>query len=911
MGDRSRISGIGLLGRQFRADLGPLLAMAAVVLIASVFATVAPLSLGSISAAEVEYQVDSLPTVRRVVVSHLEPSVSVTPGHDVFLGFEKNMIEIADTTPFPLNATLGEPVIVVTSSVFDTGRNGEKPGTVPNDPLSPLAPITLNAAPHLTDHIRIVAGDLPRPFLAVPDSDDDAIDILLSVDSASRAEWTLGETRRLGSGVLVRLSGIFEATDPGEDYWGVATNILEPVISYFGFGGPPNPIVTSAAFVDADSWSSVVDAYASGMSTTVGYPFMTSGLTIGDIAELQPQLRGFQSVAHLMDKRFWANMYVPTVTFRTDAGLALHTGLERSATTTAVLAMVASGPIGVALAGLWLLARLIVFRRRDALALAAARGASEWQLRLTIGVESLLLSLPVAVLGAGIGYLVVPASGNLAPLLFAGVVGLIPPALLALAATPRTIRGGRGDLNTRARWPYRWVLELAVLGVTVLAMYLLLQRGLATSAASVGIDPLLAATPLLLAVSAGLVILRLYPLPLLAVARATKARRGIVAFLGAHRSIREPAAGLAPVLAMIVGLAVAVFSAVLVGTLTSGVAATARSSVGADLRIDSQILNEEQLAAIDDVDGVEEAVSLYQYNRLLNLSVGTNLSVPVIVTDTAALARVQAGVPGTARFDLNAATTVEGRMPVLLSPDIAAQYSIRDDSTLGEAGIVSAGDPGISPSLSGVQFWALIDTANSGELGIEKFLPRITLVKLAPGADAAQVASSLAAIAGSGAVVTSPADAAQALLNSPASIGLQVSLVALLAITALLCATAVLLALLIGSPARRRLLAVLRMLGLRLGQARGIAAWEIGPSTAIALVAGCVLGAVLPVIVLAGVDLRPFTGGPLQPAVTIGPGLLGLLLGGFAALVIAATAVAIAAARRADPARTLRTFEEG
>src|SRR5690606_40952424 len=54
---------------------------------------------------------------------------------------------------------------------------------------------------------------------------------------------------------------------------------------------------------------------------------------------------------------------------------------------TSVLLMVASGPIGVSVAVLWLLSRLIVLRRRNALTLASARGASDIQLRLSQAIE--------------------------------------------------------------------------------------------------------------------------------------------------------------------------------------------------------------------------------------------------------------------------------------------------------------------------------------------------------------------------------------------------------------------------------------------------------------------------------------------------------------------------------------------
>src|SRR5690606_1564905 len=105
------------------------------------------------------------------------------------------------------------------------------------------------------------------------------------------------------------------------------------------------------------------------------------------------------------------------------------------------------------------------------------------------------------------------------------------------------------------------------------------------------------------------------------------------------------------------------------------------------------------------------------------------------------------------------------------------------------------------------------------------------------------------------ATIESPADAAALLNGSPVSGGLQLALLALIVIVALLCAGTVVLALMISGPARERLLALLRTLGLTRSQSRGITGWEIGPTAIVAIVTGCLLGAALPLIVLAGVDL--------------------------------------------------------
>lgn len=929
MSRRSRMSLPGLLARQFRADLGPLLAMAAIVLVVATLASAAPLALRSLTSAEVAYQFEHLPASLRDLVARSPGTPTITPGTDPYAQFDTAVAGIRASAPTPLDKALGKPEYAFVSERFPVARKSV-------DWNDPLTPITINVAPQLADHIRLVEGTMPASFDHLIDTVDNEypgrpfdpfyrnprdpqIDILLSVDTAEEGGWAVGEERWVTAygnyGFYARLSGTFEALDPLDGFWAASPSALQPGIDYTPFAGTNTRIVIGAAFIDPGSWPAMAKQFNAPMVTTVVIPLSTAGLTVEEDEAILPQLRSFTSNAQSV-----ANVSKPeavtSLTFDSEAEPTLTTAISRAATATAVLVMVASGPIGVAIAALWLLSRLIMLRRRDTLALGSARGASDAQLRLSQALQILLLSVPAAAIGCAVGYALFPSSASPIALWFATAVAVVPPILIMIAASPRSLRATRGDLDPRARGRYRWVLEIIVFALTALSVYLLLQRGLTTNAGTIGVDPLLAATPLLLSLSAGLIVLRLYPLPLLGFARSVKRNKGIVAFLGANRSIRDPAAGLAPVLAMVVGLAVAVFSGVLLGTVTGGVGTAAHSTVGADLRIDSPILDQKQLDEIAAVDGVEESVSLYQYSRLQNLSVEENLSVPVMVADTAALSRVQEGVPGAARIDVDMTKPVavdggDDRIPVLLSPDLAAQYTIGDDSTFGDDDIVSAGDPGTSPSLSGVADWVLIDQAQSDQFGIYKFLPRITLLRLDPGADIAAVKAELSRIVGPDATIQSPADAAALLNGSPVSGGLQLALLALIVIVALLCAGTVVLALMISGPARERLLALLRTLGLTRSQSRGITGWEIGPTAIVAIVTGCILGAALPLIVLAGVDLRPFTGGVMQPVITLDPVLLGIVVGGFALLVVVATAIAMAAARRVSLARSLRTSEEG
>jgi putative ABC transport system permease protein len=119
------------------------------------------------------------------------------------------------------------------------------------------------------------------------------------------------------------------------------------------------------------------------------------------------------------------------------------------------------------------------------------------------------------------------------------------------------------------------------------------------------------------------------------------------------------------------------------------------------------------------------------------------------------------------------------------------------------------------------------------------------------------------------------------------------------------------LTLVLGAPGRDRMLSLLSSLGLGRRGARTLIGWDVGPATVAAAVVGGLVGAALPFIVLAGIDLRPFTAGAVQPVVVYDPVLLAAAVAAFALVVAVAVGVAMVLARRANAATMLRTIEEG
>nr|MCU0265803.1 hypothetical protein [Actinomycetes bacterium] len=123
------------------------------------------------------------------------------------------------------------------------------------------------------------------------------------------------------------------------------------------------------------------------------------------------------------------------------------------------------------------------------------------------------------------------------------------------------------------------------------------------------------------------------------------------------------------------------------------------------------------------------------------------------------------------------------------------------------------------------------------------------------------------------------------------------------------CALVVLLTLTLLAPARTRVLAYARTLGLGRRGADAVVAVEVLPLFLVALLAGLVVGLGLAALVLPGMDLQPFTGGRGQPEVTVDAGRVAVGAA-LVALVMAGVVLLVTrVGRRASPAELLRMGE--
>jgi putative ABC transport system permease protein len=931
------LSGLGLLARrQLRTSWGATATLGVVAFLAAGVLSTAPRAVATMHGDQVAYETAAASGLSRDVISVVgavpgeppggmyyvpgEEPAEGTPAEPDWSPFLANLDAVRGEIPEPLRSAMGVPDFHVSA----TDLAYTEP--VPASELAE-AKILLRAAPDLADRAELVEGSWPA---ATPAGGNSPFEVAVSRAVADTYGWELGgQYSTLGGSGVVALAdrypslvvtGIFESGDPDADYWlhnsfgARAAVINDPNRGLLG---------TASVYVSPAMIVPLTLGYA---ETRVWYPVSTDDVTAAAVPELLSQVNGLSTKVIPVA----AGPDDPTpIQLRPDSRLSeiLERLLAQRTGVDAIVAVLAVGPLGATVAVLALGARLVVDRRRSALALLRARGASGGQLRLLMGGEGLVVGLGSAAVGFGAGLALSTGLGMDAPVTVSQVgltlvAGLAPAAALALATSPAGLRTTRADLAPRSRSRVRWVLEVLVVAGAALATWLLLSRGVvAGSGAGSGVDPLVAAAPLLVSLALTLLAVRAYPWIALAVERALAPRRDLVPFLGAARATRDPAGGPVPAVALVLAVAVAATSAVLFSTVSGGVVREAWRATGADLRISGPIVDEPAAEQIAALDGVGVVVPVGEVGDGVLQSEGGSPSAEtyraeIYTADAAALATAQADVAGA---------------PETLGELARASGSGEADDAVPVILTRAAAGPGVSPGSSGITLvtregsvpvrvvdvvdelpglpadrsLVLADADRLAASTGDTSYPRLALIDLADDADRSAVTAGIVRLFPS-AVVEDPDQEADEMLAAPVSGGLVIAFVLAVLLAGLLCAAAVVMTLMLAAPARARLLAVLQTLGLSPRQGRGLVGWEIGPWAVVALVVGAVLGVAVPSLVLAAVDVTALTGGIAQPDPQYDPLLLGAAAAGFVVVVLAAVGVAAALSRRGEVAAQLR-----
>lgn len=941
-------SGGGLALRQLVADPWVSVLLAVLVLVVAGAATVWPRVVLEINTRQIPHVLEGLSSLQRDPAA--VRSTTTTPDFRfAYASVEETWGELIQgldqartAQPEPLRSLLGEGQFFVDVA----SDRGEGPPPAPTEPIA-QAVLSLRVDPFLRDHVELVRGDWPE--LVIPFTGDGSYTVspeeavegapepegigegppqVLVLDSTARTwGWEVGTEF---DGLL--LAGTYAPVDPEDARWEQAPNGAE--LGRF-FDGDLGLLTYAAAYLPPENPGTV------GRTTnnTLRFFFELDAEAVrGDqVAEIATQLLGLTSSSYPLRGQPEATEGGPVAValpidavFTAEVVTTFQTLAEQQRATASVLAVVAAGPVGVTLAAFALAARLVVDRRRTALALALARGGSPWQLRGALALEGLLLGLPPAVAGYALAGLVVPTSSGRDELAVALLVGLVPAAVLALSTSDRSLRERRRDLGARSRSRVRWIVEVVVVAGAAVASWRLLDRGLtgvSTGAAAAtpgggapgttagrappmfdtGVDPLMAATPVLLALAACVLTLRLYPVPVRLLVRFFRGRTGLTSFLGAARAVRDPAGGLVPALAVVLGVAVAVSSSVMASTITRGAEAAAWDDTGAQIRLSGPQVTDELRAAVADVDGVMATAGISDWGTTDLTGSVTVRGATVYVVD-GELQEVQAAAPLVVALPTGLFSGDDSAIPVVLGGEVPETTGDVIVEELLDTRVVGRTE-GVSGLRTDRNF--LLVERSRWEAAGQAFRPgSVLLVAVEPGADTEQVADRVReAVPNS--LVQTPQARLDRFREAPVSHGLSQLFLAAVVLAALLTVLTVVLVQLLGAPSRTALFAVLRTLGIAPGQSRAVTAWELAPLLAMACLTGAVTGLVVPWLLLRAVDLTGVTGGARQPALVVDA----VVLGPVVATVVAAVALAVLAsawvAGRSDLARQLRIGQEG
>ena len=448
-------------------------------------------------------------------------------------------------------------------------------------------------------HLRLVEGRLPRggagdikvPFRGEQRAAS-VVEIALSTVEAGQLSIAVGERLYLAPDtqdtlvrdvplsehrfIAVQITGLVAPRTPADEAWlrdsrlgRAATRDTDTRRYVYGYG-----LFAGSAYADV--------ARASGL-----FPLRYEWRYDVDATHFDAgRLDAFQADVRRLDAEFGQSTYGQTVGVGARSGLSavLARFTRNRDAAQAVLAIAATALFAVALVVLALLTALAAERRSETVGLVRSRGGSIVQVLATEAAEGAYVAAPAGVLGFLAALLVRGRWSSLSAWLVLGLV-IATALLLGLAALGPArrppalrVREGAGVTQFSLR---RAAFEGLAVVLCLLGVYLLRRRGVAQER---GFDPYLAAVPLLLALGAALLAVRLYPLPMRALALGAGRRRDLVPALGFQRVARQPGVTAGPLLAILLAVSVAVFASTMAKTLShaqAGLADLSPLSTGA------------------------------------------------------------------------------------------------------------------------------------------------------------------------------------------------------------------------------------------------------------------------------------------------------------------------------------------
>jgi putative ABC transport system permease protein len=566
---------------------------------------------------------------------------------------------------------------------------------------------------------------------------------------------------------------------------------------------------------------------------------------------------------------------------------------------------------------LLLAARMVAMRRSAELAVRRARGASLTQIAAVTASGSALTCVPVAVVAAVLGVLLVPGSapagGWWAPAALLLVSVCAPAAIAAWQQRlPRQAAGRR-----RNRGGIRLVAEATACVAAIAAIIVFRQQG---TRAGAGVNVFTSAIPALVAVPAVVVVLRVYPAVLRGLLRGSARRPGAAGFVGLARASRTALTPALPAFALVLALTVATFAGMLRDAVTRGDVAASWQATGADVAVmaareplvvqtASATLTPAAIGALAAVPGVTHSAQVLQAGwftqdgqQVTGLAVDP-AAYAALVADTRTFPAVPARLLATAGAGAPQPLLASPQAAALLGAGVTTLTSQADVEPLRVriAGVVSA-----TPALTSGGAFVIMPLAALRGAGVPPVVPVNEMLLTGTNIDSARLATVMNTVVYAG-VATVRSDILNGLTGAPLQHGAFVLFELSIGLAAAFGLAVMLLELALGAAERDMTLARLATMGLAEGQRARVVALEVLPALLGAAVAAVACALVLPWVARPALDLSVFTGSIASVALTPDVASFALPLGGLAVVALAALYAQIRSGRQRGVAATLRS----
>lgn len=725
-----------------------------------------------------------------------------------------------------------------------------------------------------TVEIECVLTEVPHFQVAVSASTAEA----MGLEVGRRVVLTPDPTDRLVFGLsgdeldyrfVMSISGIIELDDVADEYWYGDPSLHQPAIRE----NADLRVIYATGLMGPDDYGPMLGVTGEAGRSYVWRHFVDPDLVVTAGADtLQAELTNFQLQYSAVSRE-------PTdYTVVTQLGRLLDTHEAQRAQTVSLLSLSVAGLFAVVVSVVAVLSVLMTRRQHAAIVLARGRGASSGQMALTRFYGSLLLVIPAASAGYAVAAAVFPDTGSLVPYrvtvimatlillclvgaglnVFIAPLGLLRPS--SLVALPRG--------STR-----RVVVEVLVIVVAAGSVLLLRRRGQAEPSEA-GFDLLLAVAPTMVVLAVALLLIRVYPHLISALALLAAQARGLVAFVGLRRIRRMDFGSHLPLLAIVVCVATAAFASTLSTSIVSGQIATSWNHVGADYAVKGFGPDVALPRSIDfDTLGPWEHLAMGQsFADAIAISVSARHSADALAIDAPAYAELTSGTPGdialpSFMFETPGADagTDADPVPVIVSdiwpggfdlaPGDVFTLNLGPQPLTAVVGEVRDRYPDIPPDRPFVVLsLAAMETALDGPAA-----PTVGYLSATEGSGS-ELAANLAEQAPSARLISRYEELAAVAGDPFIRWGVLGSSVvfwsaALFAVVAAISAFSIL------SAPRRRDLAYLRTVGLDSGQGLAVTLFEQLPGVLAGTVVGVAAGLLAAVALGPALDLTAFTGG--------------------------------------------------